>query len=94
MENVRDVLEELPAAARRQPAANCGQLSFESARPKDLSPADSRIIDELEAYPVHIDELVRKLELDPGKLAAALLRLELSGVVNQAPGSMFSLKTS
>jgi DNA processing protein len=92
VENAQDILEELPVACRRQPAAAFDRPESKPPVPQNMSPADSRILDELDVYPVHIDELVRKLELDPGKLAGALLRLELTGVVSQTPGNMFSRK--
>ncbi len=92
VESARDILEELPAAGRRQSVTVCDRAESKPLLPQGLSPADSRILTELEVYPVHIDDLVRKLELAPGDLAAALLRLELDGVVSQTPGSMFSRK--
>jgi DNA processing protein len=45
----------------------------------------------LEPYPVHIDDLVRKIGTKPGKLASILLNLELKGMVEQAPGKRFFL---
>jgi len=94
VESAQDILEELPAAGRhRQPAAAYGHLESKPPVPQGLSPLDNRIVAELEVYPVHIDELIRKLELDPGDLAAALLHLELNGVVSRTPGNMFSTRT-
>ena len=90
VEKVRDILEELPPGSYRRPGTDDGRTGAQP--PADLSPVDSKIVAALDPYPVHIDELVRKLSLDPGELAAALLQLELKGVVSQAPGSLFSLK--
>jgi DNA processing protein len=92
VENVPDILEELPAAAGQALAGNRGARQIQKPLPVELSALDSRIMAELDHYPVHIDELVRKLALDPGELAAALLQLELKGVISQAPGNLFSLK--
>lgn len=92
VESAQDILEELPVAGHRQTVVACDQPESKPPVPQNLSPADLRIIEALDVYPVHMDELVRKLELDPGKLAAALLRLELAGVVRQTPGSLFSLR--
>ncbi len=92
VENARDVLEELPPGGYRQPASVSGRTESKPPEPQDLSPLDSKIVAALDLYPVHIDELVRSLSLDPGELAAALLQLELKGVVTQTPGSLFSLK--
>jgi DNA processing protein len=90
--NVQDVLEELPPTVYRQPTADTGPPQTQAALFPDLSPLDSKILAALDLYPVHIDKLVRKLELDPGKLAAGLLQLELKGMVSQTPGNLFSLK--
>lgn len=92
VENAQDILEELPPGGYRQPAADSRGPDLKPSIPQDLSPLDSKIVAALDPYPVHIDELVRNLALDPGELAGALLQLELKGVVKQAPGSLFSLK--
>jgi len=42
-------------------------------------------------YPLHIDELVRQLPIDPGRLSAILLNLELKGAVLQLPGKLFQV---
>ena len=91
VENVQDVLAELPPDSYHQPAADGAQTPGPSGLP-NLSPTDGKIVAELDHYPVHFDELVRKLAMDPGKLAAALLQLEIKGVVSQKPGSRFCLK--
>lgn len=92
VENAPDVLEELPWYGYRPSETADVPAEPKVPAPQDLAPMDRRILAELDHYPVHIDELVRKLELDPGELAAALLQLELKGVVNQAPGNLFSLR--
>ncbi len=91
VESAQDILEELPVACHRQLAAAFDRPESKPPVPQNMSPVDRKIFDALDVYPVHIDELVRKLELDPGELAAALLRLELEGVVSQTPGNLFSL---
>jgi DNA processing protein len=91
VENVQDILEELPPGGYRLPAGAGDRLAPRIPVPQALSPLDRKIVAALDFYPVHIDTLVRKLALDPGELAAALLQLELKGVVSQAPGSLFSL---
>jgi len=93
VENVQDILEELPAGGyQRVTAETPGQLATVPP-PGELSTVDRKILAELDRYPVHIDELVRNLDLEPGELAAALLQLELKGVVHQDRGSRFSRKT-
>jgi DNA processing protein len=56
-----------------------------------LSPEESPVFNALGPYPVHIDDLVRKLSMEPGKLSSVLLQLELKGTVQQSPGKLFSL---
>jgi len=93
VENAQDILEELPAGCYQPAAANTPGRQGSVPPPGELSALDRKIIAELDRYPVHIDELVRKLDLEPGELAAALLQLELKGVVRQDQGSLFSRKT-
>jgi DNA processing protein len=56
-----------------------------------LSPDESLVVDAMEPYPIHIDELARTLSMEPGKLSNILLRLELKGMIEQSPGKFFVL---
>ena len=94
VENVQDILEELPAGSYQPRAADTRGRPEISPLPGELSALDRKVLDALDRYPVRIDELVRKLDLEPGELAAALLQLELKGAVHQERGSLFSRKTS
>lgn len=58
-----------------------------------LSPEEQFLLNYLEPYPIHMDELIRKIGMDSGKLASLLLQLEIKGVVTQAPGNYFYLLT-
>jgi DNA processing protein len=42
--------------------------------------------------PIHIDEIIRESQLEPGKVMSLLLELELKGFVSQWPGRCFSRK--
>jgi DNA processing protein len=55
-----------------------------------LSAEESLVFEAIDAYPVHIDDLARKLFMKPGKLSSILLQLELKGIVHQSPGKLFS----
>jgi len=57
-----------------------------------LSAEESTLLGVLEPYPAHIDEISRKAELAPAQTAAALLNLELKGLIQQEPGNFFLLK--
>jgi DNA processing protein len=47
------------------------------------------VFESLEPYPVHIDDISRKLSIEPGKLSSILLQLELKGIAQQSPGKFF-----
>ena len=54
-----------------------------------LSPDERLVFESLEPYPVHIDDIARKLSIEPGRLSSILLQLELKGFVQQSPGKYF-----
>ncbi|MEJ2284906.1 MAG: hypothetical protein P8X85_15070 [Desulfobacterales bacterium] len=56
-----------------------------------LSDDQARVYHALDPYPIHVDELARKLSIQSGKLLSILLGLELNGMVQQLPGKLFSL---
>ena len=87
---VGDILEELPAWARgdAKPPSQAAPAG-RGARPP-LSGDEARVFENLSAYPVHVDDLTRRLNLEPGHLSSILLALELKGVVRQEPGKLFS----
>ncbi|MBU0992591.1 MAG: DNA-processing protein DprA [Proteobacteria bacterium] len=91
--HARDVLEEFPYMPYFQNA--CDQTD---SKPNDevenvglpaLSDREQEVIKSLGPYPVHIDELSRKLNFKPGQISGILLKLELMGMVSQAPGKYF-----
>jgi len=49
------------------------------------------VFEALEPYPVHIDDLARKLSMKSGRLSSVLLQLELKNIVQQSPGKFFSI---
>ena len=57
-----------------------------------FSATEASVLQVLEPYPIHFDDLVRKLLMPPSDLAAVLLRLELTNKVQQDPGKFFYLK--
>jgi DNA processing protein len=94
VEHVQDIIEELPATI---PATGTSDHSIQKenkAEPPPLSEEESTVFSALGPYPVHIDDLVRKLSVEPGKLASILLQLELKGMVHQSPGKLFSTEVS
>jgi len=83
-----DVLDEFAHINSRPPA---DPTPPESVRPH-LTESEAMVMDSLEAEPVHIDDLARKLGLPSGKLSGILLQLELKGLASQSPGKRFALK--
>jgi len=49
------------------------------------------VLDTLGPYPHHIDTIISKSGLEPGTACAALLDLELQGIVRQSPGKNFAI---
>jgi DNA processing protein len=94
VEHVSDIIEEIshmlatpiPKGQKARPA---GVKS-----PPMLSPDESLVYEFLEPYPIHIDDISRKLDMAPAKISSLLLQLELKGVVRQSPGKYFSINMS
>ena len=90
VEHARDIIEEFPAAFNPPDEKNTAIQNETTAKQALLSAEESAVFKMIEPYPVHIDALVRKLSMEPGKLSSILLQLELKGMVHQAPGKLFS----
>lgn len=85
VENADDILEEL--------GLNYSYASQVTTKKKialpHLDEDERKVYDILDNYPVHIDQIVRKSEMDAAWGASILTRLELKGVIKQLPGKMF-----
>ena len=53
-----------------------------------LNPQESALMDRLNSEPVHVEELIQATGLPPGKIHAAVISLQLKGLVKQLPGNM------
>ena len=85
VEHAQDILEELPLEIT-------DETQLEEPRAQQPMSADETLVfQSLEPYPIHIDTLVRKVGIEPGKLSSILLTLELKGLVEQAAGKRFFL---
>ncbi|MDP3285240.1 MAG: DNA-processing protein DprA [Desulfobacterales bacterium] len=90
VENAKDIIDELShILISRDNTEEPGKdkTAYQNIR---LSPDESQVLNALEPYPVHIDELARKVKIDSGKLLGILLKLELKDIVKQSPGKLFS----
>ncbi len=87
---VADILEELPPWAWETPVSD--SLQQTAVRDPDLSLTGNEavVFENLTVYPVHVDDLTRRLNMDSGQVASTLLSLELKGLVQQSPGKLFS----
>ncbi len=93
VEQTQDIIEELaPLIQEHAPTQNTDQNKTTHRLP-ELSSEEFKIYKALGPYPVHIDDLARKISMEPGKLLSILLKLELKEVVLQTPGKLFSVKT-
>jgi DNA processing protein len=91
VEHAQDVIEELvPLVSVHQ---DHEYKSGKRTLPKldSLSEEEIRVYRALDPYPMHIDDLTRKISMEPGKLLSLLLKLELNGMVQQSPGKLFSI---
>lgn len=91
VEHAQDIVEELESFRPIQNTTN-----FENHNePEDiiatLAPPEVLVYNSLGPYPEHIDVLVRKTSMEPGKLSSILLKMELNGIVRQYPGKLFSI---
>jgi len=90
VEHAQDIMEELSYIIETPHEKDkTGNETMEKI--PQLSSEESLVFEAIGAYPVHIDDLARKLSMKPGKLSSILLRLELKGIVHQSPGKLFSL---
>jgi DNA processing protein len=88
--HVGDILEELPPLAIRTDGRPATETT-PSPIPPVLSGEERRVFESLSPYPTHVDELIRQVHMDPGRIAGILLTLELQGLVKQEPGKLFRL---
>ncbi|CAN5212605.1 DNA-processing protein DprA [soil metagenome] len=92
---VEDVLEELggvrypPAARGAAQTAVRPAPAAPSAEPPDLPPNERCVLLELGADPVHVDDVSTRSGLAPSLVLAAMLGLELRGLVEALPGKHF-----
>ena len=103
-----DIIEEFPrfhtlagnAGITGRPAS-CGcsanslngpEINGNDAKPAGLTPDQVDVLNMIDAYPMHIDDLCRSAGMDMGRLSGLLLNLELKGLIVQRPGKYFCLK--
>lgn len=73
-------------------AATDSAVAAPSAPPADLAPDEARVFGVLSPEPRHVDELAASSELAPSNVLAALLGLELRGLVESLPGKQYRFR--
>jgi DNA processing protein len=95
VEHVQDIIEELSPQIQKnlECISDNAYLGNQDKELPELDSDEQNVINYLEPYPIHVDELVRKTSLAPGKLLSILLKFEMEGIAEQFPGKCFSLKS-
>lgn len=91
VENVQDIVSELGHFLSETKPASAAQCPVPVEQRHRLTTEETVVYRALGPYPLHIDELVRKLAMDAGRLSGVLLQLELKGIVTQQPGKLFTV---
>jgi len=96
VEHPKDILDELPHVFQDSASAlkKTVDPDLSTTAPSDtplLTEDENRVFRVLTPYPVHVDDIVRKVSVPPGKALSILLQLELKQVVRQSPGKRFSV---
>jgi DNA processing protein len=85
VENADDILEEIIPQMCKTSLASPERMKL-----PDLSPLEQTALSAVEVYPIHIDELAKRLKQDIGMLTCILSQLELKGIIFQEPGKRFA----
>jgi len=93
VEQAGDIMDEISHWIDHSVSEDNSTLDVNTAPKPPLSPLETSVLQALEHYPLHIDDLTRKLGMAPSDLSSTLLRLELKGVVQQDPGKLFFIRT-
>ncbi len=94
-ESASDIMEELKyqlaqMTPRQKDSGENQNSSHVNANEHSCLTGDAlRVYHALDFYPEHIDDLCRRLGMDPARLAAILVELEIEGLVAQEPGKRF-----
>ena len=90
VENAQDVIDELEP--RLTVSAAPGRPFEKRTGPQQmpiLTESESAVLNGLDVYPIHVDDLQQQLAISGSRLLSALLALELKGVARQLPGKYF-----
>ncbi|MBL7215642.1 MAG: DNA-protecting protein DprA [Phycisphaerae bacterium] len=71
-----------------QAEQNVEETLFDMSR-LNLSPEETLILERLNSEPVHVEELIVQTQLSAGQIHAAVIHLQLKGLIKQLPGSLY-----
>jgi len=86
-ESAEDIMEVLFPLSKQKPEPTLFDAEEDA---KGLSDTARLVLESIDPDPVFIDTLCECLGMEAGKLSGVLLELELSGLIRQHPGKMFS----
>lgn len=87
VENAEDILSEFFFDAGNRHAGD--HIKTTSDTPPDMDILERKVYDILGDYPIHIDQIVRTADMDPGEVLSILMKMELKEIIRQMPGKMF-----
>jgi DNA processing protein len=87
IENTDDILDEFGFHRGVAQAGNCLRAPDEALL--EMDDLQRKLYDMISDYPIHIDQIVRKGDMDAGEVSSILMEMELKGLVKQLPGKMF-----
>lgn len=85
VENADDVLDELGLNFPHVEKTD----TFKSPLPPSFDESEQKVYDLIGDYPIHIDEIAREGKIELSAVSAALMRMELRGIIRQLPGKYF-----
>jgi DNA processing protein len=85
VENSDDVLDELGLNYTFAPKTD----TFKTPLSPPTDEWERKVYELVGDYPIHIDEIAREGKLEPSVVSAALMRMELKGIIRQLPGKFF-----
>jgi len=87
IENADDILDEFGFVGKGTVGKSVPRNP--DGKPRDMDELERKVYDIIGDYPIHMDDIIRQGNIDAGKAAGILMKMELEGIVKQLPGRMF-----
>jgi len=87
IEHGDDILDELGFVGKG--AVGKGIPGKTGSAHQDMNESERKVYEIVGDYPMHMDNIVRLGNMEVGKVAGILMKMELEGIVKQLPGKMF-----